>query len=113
MEIGKVIKCERTKRNLSQNELAELLKISRQSISKWETGLSLPNTEQLINISKILDLSLDSLLKGDSVMENKVIKDSKNKFLWWEDDIARPFMLILWGGIVPLLFILKYVIHIF
>ena len=65
MEISEIIKENRKLKNLSQEELAKELHISRQSISKWETGKSLPTTDQLILLSEIFDCSLDTLLKGD------------------------------------------------
>lgn len=111
MDISELIKQERTNRGWSQEELAKRLSISRQSISKWESGTALPNTEQLIKLSDIFEVSLDVLIKGDEKIEKKVIDDSK--MMWWNDDRARPVMLIVWGAIVPLLFIMKYVLHLF
>ena len=113
MTIGDVIKKERIENKLTQEELAKKLNISRQTVSKWEVGTSLPNIEQLIQLTELLNLSLDNLIKGDKKMEKKIIKDSKRKFLWWEDDKARPIMLVIWGGIVPVLYICKYVLHLF
>ncbi|QIL45836.1 helix-turn-helix transcriptional regulator [Vagococcus coleopterorum] len=111
MMISELIKKERLARGWSQEDLAKKLMISRQSISKWELGTALPNTEQLIKLSDVFGLSLDVLIKGDEKMEKKVIKDSK--MMWWNDDCARPIMLIIWGAIIPLLCVMKYVLHIF
>ena len=107
MEISEIIKENRKLKNLSQEELAKELHISRQSISKWETGKSLPTTDQLILLSKIFDCSLDTLLKGDKKMEEKVKHEIDDK---------RTLKLIYkvgWGFIVPLLFIFKFVLHLF
>ena len=49
----------RTKRNITQEQLAEVLSVSRQTISKWESGLGYPETEKLLSISKELKVSLD------------------------------------------------------
>ena len=52
----------RKKNHLSQEELAEKLGVSRQAISKWECGESLPDTDNLISISKLYGVSLDELV---------------------------------------------------
>ncbi|MBO1307974.1 helix-turn-helix transcriptional regulator [Enterococcus sp. 669A] len=54
----------RKKNNLTQTQLAEELKIARQSISKWETGENLPSIDNLILLSEILNISLDELITG-------------------------------------------------
>lgn len=48
-----------------QEQLAEILKVSRQSVSKWECDAAYPNTEKVIRIGKIFDCSLDYLLKDE------------------------------------------------
>ena len=53
----------REKKNLSQEALSKKLKISRQSISKWEQDISYPSILYLIPITKILECTLDELLK--------------------------------------------------
>ena len=52
----------RKERNLSQEELAELLNVSRQAVSKWEQGEGYPEVEKLLFLSKTLDISLDTLM---------------------------------------------------
>lgn len=52
----------RTENGYSQETLAETLNVSRQSISKWELGTSLPETEKIIAIGELFGVSLDSLL---------------------------------------------------
>lgn len=52
-------------RGLTQTELAEKLQLSRQSISRWEVGLSIPSVENLVELSKIYDIPLDVLLSDD------------------------------------------------
>ena len=52
---------------LSQEELAHRLGVSRQSVSKWEQGLSFPETEKLIELSSLMHVSIDSLLKETSL----------------------------------------------
>jgi transcriptional regulator with XRE-family HTH domain len=71
------IKEERQKQNMSQQELGEILHISRQSVSKWERGESYPSIELLIKLSELFDLTLDELVKGDHSLKEKIIKDGK------------------------------------
>ncbi len=52
----------RKERHLSQEELAEMLDVSRQAVSKWEQGTGYPEVEKLIELSRGLNISLDSLL---------------------------------------------------
>lgn len=57
---------------LSQEDLAEKLNVTRQSVSKWEVGETMPDTDKLIKISEIFNVSTDYLLKGiDNVSNNK------------------------------------------
>lgn len=65
----------RKNNGLSQEELAEKLNVSRQAISKWECGESLPDTDNLITISKLYKISLDELV-GNSYSEFKDNIDS-------------------------------------
>lgn len=55
----------RRKSGLSQEQLAERLNVSRQAISKWESGQSCPEAEKLVAISEFFQVSLDSLLKDE------------------------------------------------
>ncbi|MCL2003401.1 MAG: helix-turn-helix domain-containing protein [Oscillospiraceae bacterium] len=54
----------RKEKGLSQEGLAELLDVSRQAVSKWESGLAYPETDKLIALSEIFGVTVDSLLKG-------------------------------------------------
>ena len=66
MGFGENLKEIRKQRNITQEELAELLNVSRQAISKWESGNGYPETEKLIMISRELNISLDYLLNDVS-----------------------------------------------
>ena len=62
MSFGENLKTVRKEKQLSQEELAELLDVSRQSVSKWEQDLGYPEVEKLIALSRKLNVSLDKLL---------------------------------------------------
>ena len=65
MTVGEKITKLRKEQNLTQEQFAEILKVSRQSVSKWERNDAYPETEKLIRIGKIFDCSLDYLLKDE------------------------------------------------
>ncbi len=64
------IKTIRKSKGLSQEELAIKLNVVRQTISKWETGLSVPDSEMLISISEVFETPVSTLL-GETVVESK------------------------------------------
>lgn len=61
MELGEKIQSIRKDHHLSQSDLAEKLGVSRQSVSKWETGTAIPELSKLIQISEEFDISLDEM----------------------------------------------------
>ena len=61
----------RTKSGLSQEALADKLLVSRQAVSKWESGVTLPETDKLVTISNMFGVSLDYLLKEDKPTKKK------------------------------------------
>ena len=65
------IKSIRKSKGLSQEELAIKLNVVRQTISKWEQGLSVPDAEMLITISEVLEIPVSTLL-GENISESKV-----------------------------------------
>ena len=62
METKNVILELRTKRGLSQDELAEKIMVTRQAVSRWENGETVPNTDTLKLLSKVFDVSINTLL---------------------------------------------------
>lgn len=67
MSFGETLRQLRKQKNLSQEKIANLLGVSRQSVSKWENGLSHPDTNNLIRLAEILSVSLDELTGNASV----------------------------------------------
>ena len=68
----------RKKNNLSQEELADKLGLSRQAVSKWERAEASPDTDNLICLAKIYGVSLDDLLNTDQSVED-IAKETKEK----------------------------------
>ena len=67
MEFNEKLQELRKQRGLTQEELAEVLYVSRTAISKWESGRGYPNIDSLKEISKYFSVSLDELLSGDEL----------------------------------------------
>ena len=94
----------RKKSGLSQEQLAEQLSVSRQAISKWESGQSVPESDKLIVISNYFKVSLDYLLKEESeqetITETPATDDSKQT-----NDITKWLLGIITcvGGILCLI----------
>lgn len=68
MTLGEKLAKARKEKNITQEQLADYLGISRQSISKWESDVAYPETDKLIRMSELFDCSLDYLLK-ENIME--------------------------------------------
>ena len=65
MTTGEKLALLREKKGITQEQLSELLSVSRQSVSKWETDISFPETDKLIKLSKLFECSIDFLLSED------------------------------------------------
>ena len=79
MDIGNKIKKYREQRNLSQDDLALKVFVSRQTISNWETNKSYPDIKSLSMLTNIFGVSLDEFVKGDIDMMRREIKKEKVK----------------------------------
>ena len=64
----------RTRHNLTQEQLAEKLAVSRQSVSKWESGASYPEMETILKLCDIFHIDMDTLLRGSA--EKSLSEDS-------------------------------------
>ena len=80
MELGKQIKMHRQEAQLSQEELANRVYVSRQTVSNWENDKSYPDVNSLVLLSEIFQISLDNLIKGDiEVMKDVIQKEEIEK----------------------------------
>lgn len=96
----------RKMKNMSQEQLAERLDVSRQAVSKWESGNGYPETEKLISICEIFDCSMDEIVKGkfsaDVNSEKKSYEKLMSKF---SKGIALAIGIILLGTTILLYFL--------
>ena len=73
MNIGERITQLRKEKDISQAELAKRLEVSRQAVSKWEQGISSPDTNKLIQLAKILDTEVEYLATGTKPEPSSVV----------------------------------------
>ena len=76
MELSEKIQKLRKEHNLTQEQLAEQLFVSRTAVSKWETGRGMPSMESLQMIAKLFNITLDDLLRAEEVI---TIAENENK----------------------------------
>ena len=79
MELGKRIKDLRSAHNWNQDELAEKMFVSRQTISNWENEKSYPDIQSILLLSNLFEISLDQLVKGDVEQMQEIINDQDVK----------------------------------
>lgn len=72
VSIGERIKESRNEKKITQQELASQLNVSRSAISNWEVGRNYPDLDSIVQLSDILEISLDKLLREDTIMVKKV-----------------------------------------
>ena len=120
MELGAQIKKFRTEMAISQDELAEKVFVSRQSISNWETGKTYPDIKSLLLLSEVFSVSLDQLVKGDIEIMKKEInaqellqfqKDSTIYMVLFVAIIVSPIPLAKYlGGLGMVAYLLLFIV---
>ncbi|MGX6979270.1 helix-turn-helix domain-containing protein [Vagococcus elongatus] len=83
MELSQKLKNRRKEIKLTQEEVAEKIHVSRQTISNWETGRTLPDINSLVMISNVYEISLDKLIKGDEQIIKRLSEDTKETDMWF------------------------------
>ncbi|MEC6748151.1 helix-turn-helix transcriptional regulator [Marinilactibacillus sp. XAAS-LB27] len=105
MKLGNQIKKYRNKENLSQEELAERIYVSRQTISNWENERSYPDVHNLLLLSVLFSVSLDELVKGDvSKMKDEISRLNMDKYT----KVMMFFIAMSMLSIGPSLYLPKY-----
>lgn len=83
MKFEEKIKKLRTENNMTQDELAEKLFVTRTAVSKWETGQGFPSIESLKLISKMFDISIDSLISDEDIETTKMLDKKRSRKFYW------------------------------
>lgn len=123
MALGKNIAAERKKQGFSQEDIAMLVGVSRQAVSKWEKGLSNPSTENIIRLAEILKVSVEELTDGRQTGTKRVeenwnriiyrVSDGRYKKLLCKDKIWRrllnPVLLFLYLEIWQVMYEVAFV----
>jgi len=91
MTLGEKLSKLRKEYNYTQEQLADILGVSRQSISKWESDIAYPETEKLIELGKLFECSMDYLLKDD-VTEKTDTSVSESTFNEKVTEISKKVM---------------------
>ena len=89
MTLGEKIVKQRKELNYTQEQIADILGVSRQSISKWESDIAYPETDKLIELGKLFNCSMDYLLR-DEVTEKSGVQTSD--FTEKVEEISRKVM---------------------
>lgn len=113
MEIGKQIKKHRSELSLSQEEFADKIFVTRQTVSNWENDKSYPDINSLVLMAEVFGVSLDSLVKGDIEEMNEKIKTEDIEYLnkanrrltlafVWDFFMLVPLLKLfgIWGAVI-------------
>lgn len=111
----------RKQKGLSQEELANCLNVSRQTISKWEVGDSTPDMEKLIAISDLFEISLDELVMdkipthiGETSTKSEIVNELKKKILTDENKKKAKLVLkiiAIISGIIVLIDVISMIVY--
>ncbi|MFS2173444.1 helix-turn-helix domain-containing protein [Priestia megaterium] len=91
MELGEQLQKLREQKNMSREELAQEMNVSRQAVYKWENNKGYPDIENLMKLSNLYNITLDELIKGDRSFQKKIVIDEKKNNI---EDLSDPGFLI-------------------
>ncbi|MEB4860854.1 helix-turn-helix domain-containing protein [Priestia megaterium] len=91
MNLGEQLKRLREEKNLSREELAQEMNVSRQAVYKWESNKGYPDIENLIKLSDLYNVTLDELIKDDRSFQKKIVIDQKKNKI---EDLSEPGFVI-------------------
>ena len=123
MEIGKQIKKYRSELSLSQEDFADKIFVTRQTVSNWENDKSYPDINSLVLMSEVFGISLDSLVKGDiEKMQEEIKKEDieyfnkANRWLTaafiWDFLMLVPLVKLfdIWGAVIyAIVFVIGFI----
>ncbi|MCM1174088.1 MAG: helix-turn-helix domain-containing protein [Blautia sp.] len=104
----------RKAKDLTQEQLAEKLDVSRQSVSKWESGQATPDLEKIVAISAIFDVTTDYLLKSSEIddlsVKTEMLEKQQQMMFLQEQKKQRTFECVMYSIAVYLIFLAVYFI---
>lgn len=99
MEVGERLRLARQSKQVSQQQVADQIHVSRQTISSWETSRSYPDIVSLVALSEIYELSLDQLLKEDVKMMNDIKAKEKElkqaRYVYWASLVVDLLLVLI------------------
>lgn len=104
-DIGQIIADARKKKKISQEELAGKLHISRQTISSWEIGRSIPNSNMIFSVCKILDINISNIIQNEDELIKLVNREKKKT--------SRIYLIFILLLIVVVILLISFLIMIF
>lgn len=114
MDFSEKILSLRKSRGLTQEQLAEKLNVSRQSVSKWESGQAIPELETIVALCRVFDITTDYLLKPSEMDElsikTEMLEKQQQQLLIREQRYKRIFTCIMYSLGIYLLFFAVYFI---
>mgnify|MGYP002509941740 FL=1 len=98
----------RKARDLTQEELAEKLNVSRQSVSKWESGQAVPELDKIVALSTVFDVTTDYLLKSSEIddlsVKTEMLEKQQEQMLMREQRQRKIRECVLYGIVIYLIF---------
>ena len=117
--VGERIRILRKSKRMSQEKLAEYLNVSRHSISNWEREVNLPDIHSLVEMTKLFNVSLNFLVKGEEMIVNKYVYAAlafflgsfgAHRFYRKQNGKAVLYLLFCWTGITGVIGIYEGII---
>jgi len=114
MDFGEKLTTLRKSREWTQEQLAEQLNVSRQSVSKWEGGQVVPDVEKIVELSTIFDVTVDYLLKPSEIDElsvkTEILEQQQKKMLEREQKRTQNAKNLLYSISIYLIFLAVYLV---
>ena len=95
MSIGEKITILRKENNMTQEQLADVLSVSRQSVSRWESDIAFPETDKLLQLCNLFKCSVDYLLKDEITDKNANFVEYKEVFVNKSEDKSKKYKYII------------------
>ena len=108
MDLGKQIKKYRNEKGYSQEELANKIYVTRQSISNWENDKNYPDVNSLVLLSEVFQISIDELIKGDIEKMKETIKKEEISKLNQYGTIFTILLILTVVSIIPLVLVFGF-----
>lgn len=114
MDFSEKILTLRKSRNLTQEQLAEALNVSRQSVSKWESSQAIPELDKIVELSRVFDVTTDYLLKSSEIDElsikTEMLEKQQLQLLLREQRRIQYIRIIMYSVGIYLIFFAVYFI---